>query len=315
MNRSRVLLAEPPPFFNRGPSATARLLFFSLLSLAAMIADYRFSYLVSVRQVVSTVIYPVERVVMSPVTAYRYAANYFSSQDQLIQENADLKRRLAEQSAQAQRGQTVAAEYSHLRALVGVQDRLNTKGVVVEVVHAGRNPFNRKIVVNRGSNDEVKPGLPVIDGAGVVGQVTAVTPFSAEVTLLTDKDQAIPVTLVRNGLRAVVFGAGQGGLLSIPFLPTNADIQKGDQLVTSGIDGTYPPGLAVATVKDIDQAAALAFSRISALPIAGVENHRYLMVLTTHPGADYPKTQSADGDQKPARENTTGRRGRGGRPR
>ena len=314
MNRSRVLLAEPPPFFNRGPSASTRLLFFSLLSIAAMIADYRFNYLQSVRQVVSTAIYPLERVVMSPVSAYEYVASYFASQDRLLEENAELKKRLAEQSVQAQRGQAIAAEYNHLRVLAGMQERLNTKGVVAEVVHAGRNPFSRKIVVNRGSNDEVKPGLPVIDGAGVVGQVTAVTPFSAEVTLLTDKDQAIPVVVVRNGLRAVVFGAGQGGMLAIPFLPTNADIQKGDQLVTSGIDGTYPPGLAVAIVKNIDQAAALAFSRISAIPTAGVENHRYLMILTTHPGADYPKAQLPEAGQKTPKDNA-GRRGRSGRPR
>ena len=315
MNRSRVLLAEPPPFFNRGPSTTARLLFFSLLSLAAMIADYRFNYLLSVRQVVSTVIYPLERVVMSPVSAYEYAANYFSSQDQLLQENAELKKRLAEQSVQAQRGQAISAEYNHLRTLAGMEERLNTKGVVAEVVHAGRNPFSRKIVVNRGSNEEVKPGLPVIDGAGVVGQVTAVTPFSAEVTLLTDKDQAIPVMVVRNGLRTVVYGAGQRGLLAIPFLPTNADIQKGDELVTSGIDGTYPPGLAVATVQDIDQAAALAFSRISASPKAGVENHRYLMILTTYPGADYPKSPLPEAGQKTPKESAAARRGRGGKPR
>jgi len=315
MNRARVKVNESPVFFNRGPSAAARLVFYSLLSLAAMISDYRFGYLSNVRQAVSTVLYPVQRAVISPVMAYEGMAIYFVSQDQLIKENAELKNRLIEQSAEAQRAKAIDAEYGHLRDLANAPDRLNTKGVVAEVIHIGRNPFNRKIAINRGSNNEVRTGLPVIDGTGVVGQVTAVTPFSAEVTLLTDKDQAVPVMVVRNGLRAVVFGAGQGGTLTIPFLPTNADIQKDDLLVTSGIDGTYPPGLTVAKVVEVDHGATLAFSRVTAIPTAGVDNFRYLMVLTSHPKENYPKTELPEESTKTNKENTSARRARGGRPR
>jgi len=211
--------------------------------------------------------------------------------------------------------QALEAEYSHLRTLINAPSRLNTKGVVAEIVHIGRNPFNRKIVINRGSNSEVRPGLPVIDGYGIVGQITAVTPFSAEVTLLTDKDQAVPVMVVRDGLRAVAFGTGQGGTLAIPFLPTNADIRKGDELVTSGIDGTYPPGLKVATVTEVDHGATLAFSRITAIPTAGVENHRYLMVLTTPPGENYPITQMPEENPRSTKETAATRRAKGGRSR
>lgn len=315
MDRAPMMINEPPVFFNRGPSPAARLVFFSLLSLAAMIADYRFHYLANVRQAVSTIIYPVERVVTSPAAAYQYAMSYFISQDRLLEENAELKRRLTEQSAEAQRLQAIEAEYTYLQALVGAPKRLNTKGIVAEVVHAARNPFVRKLVINKGFNDEVRPGLPVIDGTGVVGQITAVTPFSAEVTLLTDKDQAIPVMVVRNGLRAVTFGTSQGATLLIPFVPINADIRKNDRLITSGIDGTYPPGLTVATVTEVDHGAALAFSRITAVPAAGVENHRYLMVLTTHPGADYPKAELSEANRKAEKETPPGRRARGARSR
>ncbi|MES2354682.1 MAG: rod shape-determining protein MreC [Pseudomonadota bacterium] len=315
MNRARVKVNQPPVFFNRGPSPLTRLMFYSLLSLAAMIADHRFNYLYSVRQAVSTILYPAERIIISPVSAYQNVVAYFSNQDALLKENTALKTRLTEQAAQAQRTLTIEAEYNRLLALINASDRLNTKGVVAEVVHAGRNPFSRKIVINRGSNDNVRAGLPVIDSTGVIGQVTAVTPFSAEITLLTDKDQAIPVMVVRNGLRAVVFGTGKGGTLTIPFLPTNADIQKDDHLVTSGIDGTYPPGLTVATVTQVDYGSTLAFSHITAVPTAGVENYRYLMVLTTHPGENYPKTQSPETNDKQNKETGAARRARGGRSR
>ena len=315
MDRARIMVNEAPVFFNRGPSAAARLMFFSLLSLAAMIADYRFNYLANVRQAVSTVMYPVERVVTSPATAYQYMSSYFISQDRLLGENSELQRRLTEQSAQAQRTQAIEAEYAYLRLLVGAPERLNTKGIVAEVVHNGHNPFIRKLTINKGSNDEVRPGLPVIDATGVVGQITAVTPFSAEITLLTDKDQAIPVMVVRNGLRAVAFGSGQGGTLNIPFLAINADIQKDDRLTTSGIDGTYPPGLTVATVSSVEHGSALAFSNITAVPTAGVGNHRYLMVLTTHPSANYPKVELPRTNPKAGKEATPGRRARGNKSR
>jgi rod shape-determining protein MreC len=290
MHGAQVKVREPPPFFNRGPSAKARLLFFSLVSLAVMVIDYRYAYLSSLREAIATALYPFERIVASPFAAYETMAGFLTKQSTLLAENAELRRALIERSAEAQQAAGIEAEYAHLKTLFGVTEQLNVSGVIAKVLHAGRNPFSRKIVVNRGSNDGLQPGLPVIDGNGVVGQVTAVTVFSAEVTLLTDKDQAVPVMVERNGLRTIVFGTGGADALSISFLPTNADIQKNDRLVTSGIDGTYPAGLAVARVSEIDRGATLAFSRVTAVPIAGVENYRYLMVLTAKPPAKKQET-------------------------
>ena len=120
----------------------------------------------------------------------------------------------------------------------------------------------------------------MIDETGVVGQVTRVHPLLSEVTLITDKDQAIPVQVVRNGLRAVAFGGGASGTLELRFMAANADIQNGDRLVTSGIDGTYPPGLPVATVVRIERDAAYAFARVVCQPAAGVDRGRYVLVLS-----------------------------------
>jgi rod shape-determining protein MreC len=125
--------------------------------------------------------------------------------------------------------------------------------------------------------------MPVIDGSGVVGQITSVGTFTSEVTLVTEKDQSVPVMLVRNGLRAVAVGSGKDGSIDIPFMPTAADIQNGDVFVTSGIDGTYPPGLVVATVTSVEKNAAYVFAKVVARPAAGVDNHRYVMVLPLPP--------------------------------
>ncbi len=160
------------------------------------------------------------------------------------------------------------AEQDQLRALGGAKARFES-GILGEVLYTARNPFTRKVVVDKGLTHGVAAGMPVIDGAGIVGQVTTVGSFTSEVTLVTEKDQSVPVMLLRNGLRAVAVGSGKDGSIDVPFMPVSADIQNNDLLVTSGIDGTYPPGLVVAVVTGVEKNAAYVFAKITAKPAAG----------------------------------------------
>jgi rod shape-determining protein MreC len=149
---------------------------------------------------------------------------------------------------------------------------------VAEILYAARDPFTRRVIVDRGGQAGVEAGQPVIDELGVLGQVTRAYPLTSEVTLLTDKDQAIPVEVQRSGLRAVLAGAGAGAM-ELRFLATNADVQPGDILVTSGLDGVYLPGLPVARVAKIDRDNSFSFARIACEPIAGVERHGQVLIL------------------------------------
>jgi rod shape-determining protein MreC len=146
----------------------------------------------------------------------------------------------------------------------------------------------------------VRPGSPVVDDAGVVGQVTRVHSLVSEVNLLTNPDQAVPVQVVRNGLRAVAFGArGQPGMLELRYVGANAEIQNGDRLVTSGIDGTYPAGLAVATVVRVETDAEQAFARVLCRPAAGVDRGRYVLVLANEPNLP-PRPDDAEKKERRA---------------
>jgi len=109
--------------------------------------------------------------------------------------------------------------------------------------------------------------------------VTRVYPWLAEVTLITDKGQFVPVQNLRNGLRAVLAGTGNDGALELRFIPLNADFQNGDQLVTSGIDGVYPPGLPVAQVTHVERSAAQLFARITCAPVGGVASHTSVLIV------------------------------------
>lgn len=270
---------EPPPFFHRGPSPLARLAFFGLLSLALLFADTRYRYLESVRHTVSIVLYPVQRLLQMPGEALTQVAGYFSSQRALIDDNATLKRELLAQGPAVQSYQMLQQENARLRALLEVAKRFPDAAVAAEVLYSGRDPFTQKLFVDKGEAAGVQAGQAVIDEVGVVGQVTRVFPNMAEVTLLTDKDHAVPVKVERSGVRSVMYGAGSGRLPELRFLSPNVEIQAGDRLITSGIDGTYPAGLAVAQVVSVERETGQIFARVTCKPLAGVERSPLVLIL------------------------------------
>jgi rod shape-determining protein MreC len=300
------MIREPPPFFHRGPSPLARLTFFTLAAVAIMIADHRFQALERVRLSLSVLAHPLQQVSALPEQALGRIADYFTVQQRLVRENEELKAKVLEHSAAAQEVRLLRAEQEQLRALGAARSRYDG-GILSEVLYTARNPFTRKIVVDKGLTQGVVAGMPAIDGSGVVGQVTTVGTFTAEVTLVTEKDQSVPVMLVRNGLRGVAVGSGKDGSIDVPFMPVSADIQNGDVFVTSGIDLTYPPGLLVAHVTSVEKNAARVFAKISARPAAGVENHRFLMLLPL-PATAPPRPDARADEKKPGKDRGKARR-------
>ena len=233
------------------------------------------------------------RLAGAPSEAVGRVAEYLAGQDRLLRENQELKTKVLEQSAAAQEARLLRSEQEHLLKMSPEKSRFADRGVVAEVLYSARNPFTRKIVVDKGLTQSIQAGMPVIDGSGVVGQVTSVATFTSEVTLVTEKDQSVPVILLRNGLRAVAVGAGKEGAIDIPFMPVSADVQNGDLFVTSGIDGTYPAGLIVAQVVNVEKNAAYVFAKIVARPAAGVDNYRYVLLLPLPKvAAPRPETRS-----------------------
>src|SRR5579862_1387315 len=304
-----MMIREPPAFFHRGPSPLARVTFFTLAAIAIMIADHRFHALETVRLSLSVLAHPVQQLAAMPGEAVGRVADYFTSQNRLLRENQELKVKVLEQSAAAQESKLLKSEEEHLLAMTSSQSRYAEKGIIAEVLYTARNPFTRKIVVDKGLTHSIQAGMPVIDGTGVVGQVTSVGTFTSEVTLFTEKDQAVPVMVVRNGLRAIAVGSGKDGSIDIPFMPVSADVQNGDVFVTSGIDGTYPPGLVVAEVTTVQKDAARVFAKISAQPDAGDDYHRYVMRRPLSAATAPPPVAKADDTpRKSAKDRARARR-------
>jgi rod shape-determining protein MreC len=270
-------------FFNRGPSPVARLVFFCLLSLLLLFVDARYQYLESTRQVLALMIYPFQRLTALPGEVMGEISEYFQTQQHLLDDNAQLRRQHDLDAAQLTQLRAIQAEDSQLRTLLDLKQRVDYPMQMAEIVYVERDIFKRKLFVDKGSQAKVQAGQVVVDDHGVVGQVTRVYPWLSEVTLVTDKDHAVPIQILRTGLRAVVFGSGDISEMSLRYMPVSADLVEGDELVTSGIDGTYPPNLPVARISRIERDPAYPFARITCTPLAGVDRHRALLIVSGLP--------------------------------
>ncbi|MFZ6773844.1 rod shape-determining protein MreC [Undibacterium sp. SXout7W] len=269
---------SPPPLFKQGASARARVVFFAVLAIFLLVVDARLKSLTLVRQVLGTVLYPAQMLAVVPRDAVLHMSDYFVSITSLEKENASIKRQQTQNADTLQQTAQLLSENQHLRKLLDARERVPVKSVMAEIIYDARDPSTRKVIIDRGIKHGIALSQPVIDDKGVVGQVTRVFPLTAEVTLLTDKNQAIPVQIVRSGLRSVVFGRGQSSYLDMR-LASNADVQNGDQLVTSGIDGVYPPGLAVGKVMQVENKTSNTFENILCVPAAGIDKNKQLLVL------------------------------------
>ncbi|MBC7468272.1 MAG: rod shape-determining protein MreC [Ramlibacter sp.] len=271
----------PPPFFKQGPSALSKLMVCSALALFLMVADSRFKVAQPLRSALATVLYPVQWMAMRPVLLVRNGGQYFESLQSAQAAEAAARVKLALQSQRASQVEQLAQENARLRNLLALRDRITTPAAAAEVLYDAADPYTRKIIIDKGLTQGIEAGSPVIDESGVLGQVTRVHPLISEVTLVTDREQAIPVLNARTGARSVAFGdpITRGGSLELRFMAGNADVQAGDILTTSGVDGVYPPGLPVAKVVTVERRADSAFARISCAPQALVDGARHVMVL------------------------------------
>jgi len=273
---------SPPPFFNQGPSALSKLMVCSALALFLMVADARFKVAQPLRAAVATVLYPVQWVALRPVLAVRMTAEYFESLKSAQTSEEAARRKLALQSMRANEVEQLALENARLRKLLELRGRIPPAAHAAEVLYDAADPYSRKVIIDRGLTQGIEPGSPVIDESGVLGQVTRVHPLVSEVTLVIDREQAIPVLNVRTGARSVAFGdpSAHGALLELRFMAGNSDVQTGDLLTTSGVDGVYPPGLPVAKVEKVERRADAGFARILCAPQAQVSGARHVMVLS-----------------------------------
>ena len=271
---------SPPPFFRVGFAPLTKLIFFSALSLLLVFGDKQLQFTKPLRAGLSTLILPIQWLVLQPGEALSAMGTYFQNLDQAQTNLKAAELKLLQQSVRSQQLDQLQIENQNLRQLMGLQSSMVVAYQSAEVLFDVPDPYNQRIVIDRGQLKNVALGSPVIDAGGVVGQVTRVYPLTSEVTLLTDRDQSIPVLNSRTGARNITSGDVLAGLpmIELKFVPASADVKEGDLLTTSGIDGVYPAGLQVARISHIERRVDISFARIHASPLAELKG-RHVLIL------------------------------------
>lgn len=276
--RSPIVVGhQPPPIFRRGPAPLARLFLLVCVCLVMLIADLQYRYLEVVRKTVSVVLYPLEIAASAPVEFLSNASRYFSTLVEVQSENRDLRRKALADADRLLRQEELERENRRLRSLMAMSERVEVRSIAADVLYEARDAFSRKVILDRGAQNDVAAGRAVVDELGLVGQVTRVYPIQSEVTLVTDKGAAVPVRIERTGQRGVAYGGGDGRL-ELRYLLANEDVQPGDRLVTSGLDDLFLPGIPVARVVSVDRTRQ-AFALIVCEPIARVGQTSQVLIL------------------------------------
>ena len=274
---------SPPPFFRVGFSPLSKLVFFGALSVVLMFGDKQLQFTQPIRAGLATLVLPVQWLVLQPGQALVAIGQHFESLDQAQKNLQRNQVQAVQQSMRVQQVEQLQLENQHLRQLLDLQGSVTTPSQVAEILFDVLDPYNQRVVINKGQLKDVALGSPVIDAGGVLGQVTRVYPLSAEVTLLTDRDQSIPVLNSRTGARNVASGDIFEGVpqIELKFVPASADVKEGDLLTTSGIDGVYPAGLHVARISNVERRVEISFARIHAKPLAEMKGRHVLVLQPT----------------------------------
>ena len=272
----------PPPFFRQGPSARTKLIFFAALALFMMVADTRLRLAVPLREALAIVLLPVQRALAVPVQLLGVGRDHLQGLDQALESERRIRAAMVLNSEKAARADRLAAENLQLRALLNMRPGFQARSIAAEVMYEAADPYSRKLFINAGQMQSIRLGSPVINELGVLGQVTRLYALSSEVTLLADKDAAIPVLNTRTQRRSAAFGGIQGpggAVMELRFMSGNADVQMGDLLHTSGVDGVYPPGLPVARVVSVERRVESSFARVLLAVAAPADAVRHVLVL------------------------------------
>jgi rod shape-determining protein MreC len=256
-----------------------------LVSAVLIVLESTTRLLEPVRGPLSTLVVPLHAIAALPYLVTYQLGDVFSTHDSLVRRNAELERRVLELSQISQQYLALQTENERLRGLLGSRSRLPEEVLIAEIIGIVPGPSTHQVILDKGANADLRPGDPVIDAHGLFGQVVEVNRFTSRVMLVTDSNHAVPVQVNRNGVRSIAGGTGQFDMLQLENVSVTADIQQGDRLETSGLDGRFPAGYPVGYVDRVNIEPTAAFANVAVRPLAQLDRSRHVLVVLVRPPA------------------------------
>lgn len=263
----------------KGPKLLPRFVVYIALAAGLMVADYRFSLMQPVRAAVMPMLYPAQWLANQPVQLYQYLADLSQSKSELLEQNHQLLEENGRLKIDLQRDKVNTDELRELKKLYGLQQKGIHNVIGAEVISNGKDPLSERLIIGKGSQDGLKVGDAVIDQSGLIGLLTQVHTQSAEIGLISGGQSIVPIAVSRTGERNLAYGNGNG--LDLRYFPTGSDLKPGDVLLTSGLDGTYPAGIPVATVSKVVRASGTPYYDTKLTPLAALRSSRFVLVLSS----------------------------------
>lgn len=295
---SRITHSDRKNLFTIDTSTNVHIIVFVLLSFGLMTVDQRLHYLEGVRDVLATIVYPLQYLIQLPTEASGWLSENLASRSQLLDENAGLRRKQAFINTQLQKLTALETENRRLRMLLESSIERPERVLIAELLSVDFDPYRHQILLNKGTRHGVHVGQPLLDQQGIIGQIVHANTFTSTAILITDPNHALPVQVNRNGLRTLAIGTGHFQELELLHIPNNEDIQVGDLLITSGLGGRFPRGYPVAKVAKVEFDPARPFAHIIAQPTSQLDRSREVLLIISDPSpvGDIP----LDTDKSPA---------------
>ncbi len=249
-----------------------------IASVVMMSADAGGSYMAPMRSALATVGYPFQIAASLPAQTVNYLERYFD-RSELIAKNNRLKQKNLQLKGRLQQLASLESRNERLRSLLGSAASIDRHVQIAQILSSNPDPYRHRVKLNKGREDGVFVGQALIDAHGIVGQVVSVAPATSHAVLLTDPNHGIPVEINRTGQETIAKGTGRADTLKLPFLPSNADVKKGDLLVTSGLAGRYPAGYPVAHVTKVKHTPGREFLQVTAQPTASLGRGRAVLLV------------------------------------
>ncbi|MEY1662677.1 rod shape-determining protein MreC [Isoalcanivorax beigongshangi] len=269
--------------FSATPNPGYRLLVTLVLGVALLLMDHHSDRVAPVRHALAVATAPVHFIAHVPGSFGHFFSRLFQSRSDLEADNARLTRNVLVLQQRVQRLAVLEAENARLRELLNSSAELPSEVLAAEIIGVEPDPSRQEVVINKGSQDGVYVGQAVLEAHGLLGQVVQVGPFTSRVLLITDASHALSVQVNRNGIRAILAGAGSSRRLRLMYVPDTADIQEGDLLVSTGLDQRFPRGYPVAKVERVDHDRSAAFARVDAQPLAAIDRISHVLLVKQPP--------------------------------